>query len=390
MFIDNTLRSNISQNYKNICAVLFSCYFIFKPFYFFESGLPQLSDYFILLLFAMSLFNINVTIRSVSADKISKKLTILLILFLYNIIFVNGIWSMIIEGDLIVSSLWYLFNVLLLFIFLFMYYIFGNAIYSIVYKSLIFTVSLQVLLIFFYIEDSHRGTLFFNNPNQLGYFGLLSLGIILIIARIEKVRLPGLIIGIASSIALILFSLSNAAIISSVIILILFIWPSRDKNRIFKFFSIFTALCLLCSFFIYLFNPGLVEKIEIINKMNNRLIKATEMGSEQIQYRRYNIITENKKYLVFGAGEGNFRERFNSAGEIHSTVGTIVFSYGIIGLLLFLLILFRVLYRKNLYNYYPVIAILLYGFTHNGIRNGLLWITLGVIFTNRPIESKYS
>jgi hypothetical protein len=96
------------------------------------------------------------------------------------------------------------------------------------------------------------------------------------------------------------------------------------------------------------------------------------------QYRGYDRISNHPEYLIFGAGEGGYNrfDTFIDNHEMHSSFGTIVFCYGIPGIVLFTLFVFSLL--KKLPWFYLVYALPLfaYGVTHMGLRFTIFWVAL--------------
>jgi len=372
----------ISKSYKKLTGFFLSGYFILKPFYIFRSGLPQLSDFFLAFLVLINFFNKNIILKSISNNQESRKVTIKLLFFVYYIFLINLIWTYITSTIMILPSFWYLYNFFSFLVVISMFYIWGIELYNLLYKSITISVTIQFILSFFVITTGARTTLFFNNPNQLGYFGLLSLSILVLVIPKIKVNLVSFFIGITFSVALIIMSVSNAAIISGGLLIIFFCLSSINHNKIPKKYGILIILFIVFILLFYIINPTILFNIEIIEKINRRMVAAQALGMEQIKYRRYDMIFNNIEYLFFGAGEGNTRSRFGY-GEIHSTFGVILFSYGIIGLGTFLLIVQNIIRKQKLYDYYPIIFCLLYGLVHNGIRHTYLWMIFGIVLVNK-------
>ncbi|MFT7158405.1 MAG: hypothetical protein ACI8Q1_003437, partial [Parvicella sp.] len=92
----------------------------------------------------------------------------------------------------------------------------------------------------------------------------------------------------------------------------------------------------------------------------------------------YDRISNHPEYLIFGAGEGGYNrfDTFIDNHEMHSSLGTIVFSYGIPGIVLFTLFVFSLL--KKLPWFYLVYSLPLfaYGITHMGLRFTVFWVAL--------------
>lgn len=378
---------NIAKSYKKLTGFLLSTYFILKPFYLFRSGLPQISDLVMVALLLITIFYRNIMLKSVSRNQDFRRVTIKLLVFVYYIFLINIIWTYITGTIMIIPSFWYLYNSLSLLVMVSMFYILKLDFYKVLYKSVTISVFVQFLISSFIASTGIRTTLFFNNPNQLGYFALLSLSILLLVLPKVKVSFISFFIGFISSIALIIISLSNAAIISGALAIIFFSFSSISKNKGAKKYTMLTILLIALIATMYIINPTILSENELIVKMNRRMTSAQNLGTEQFEYRRYNMITDNIQYLIFGAGEGNTRSRFGD-GEIHSTLGIILFSYGIIGLSMFLLILKNIVHKQKLYDYYPILFCLLYGLVHNGVRHTYLWIIFGIILVNKTNLSK--
>jgi hypothetical protein len=84
---------------------------------------------------------------------------------------------------------------------------------------------------------------------------------------------------------------------------------------------------------------------------------------------------------LLGGGEGA-AERWDSSleeAEMHSSWGTILFSYGIPGVILMAAFLWRLVPRLGLASLIPFSAVFLYGITHMGLRFVPMWILFGLI-----------
>jgi hypothetical protein len=110
------------------------------------------------------------------------------------------------------------------------------------------------------------------------------------------------------------------------------------------------------------------------------------------EQRGYDRITANKEYLVFGAGEGatyRFREStIIGAAEIHSSAGTILFSYGVVGSCLFLFFVWRLLKGAPMRAMVMLLPPLLYTFAHQGLRFTTLWVLLPLFVVLKDWEGR--
>ena len=100
-----------------------------------------------------------------------------------------------------------------------------------------------------------------------------------------------------------------------------------------------------------------------------------------ITERGYDRIIEYPEYILWGAGEGE-TQRFTkgtSTNELHSTLGTILFSYGIIGLVIMTFLLKKAIWGAPLGIWLVMISPFAYGLTHNGMRQPLFWGTIMLV-----------
>ena len=363
-------------------------YILLKPFYFWDSGLLQIADFVLIFLILISMIKII----------ISKKITIpypsftvLSLLFLFYVVLVNSIWYIILgnENMFLTNNLFYIYNTLVMLVILFLYYKNVEKFLKTFYCGIVTSIFVQSILFFFVSGDETRTTLFFNNPNQLGYYSLLCLAFLMIIERKINVKTSIFILSVICSFFLIFVSASLGAITGALFIYISYILIAKKKGWI-KYFSWLTVLFSIL--FVYLLitnNPIVYNRFEILNKIIWRFQNSNVYGEGFITERAYDRIINHPEYWLFGAGEGLYT-RFNSLAdhEIHSTLANIFFSYGLIGFILFLTMLVYII-KKNKWIYaYPVFAILIYGLTHNGIRQSMMWIMFSMlIIITGKIES---
>jgi hypothetical protein len=100
------------------------------------------------------------------------------------------------------------------------------------------------------------------------------------------------------------------------------------------------------------------------------------------EQRGYDRIWNNKEHVFFGAAEGSrYRWRESTrirTAEIHSSAGTLLFSYGIPGILMFGLFLYRVIRGVRMRHGLMLLPALLYSVAHQGLRFTMLWVLLAL------------
>jgi hypothetical protein len=103
-------------------------------------------------------------------------------------------------------------------------------------------------------------------------------------------------------------------------------------------------------------------------------------------------MAENPQHWFLGAGEGAYN-RFKEisaigAHELHSSLATLFFCYGIVGILLFLRFLWGTMSGAGIRAWVIVGAGLAYGMTHQGLRFRLLWVLLAMVAALRELETR--
>lgn len=370
---------------KYFFLVIIITYIFLSPFYIFESGLPQPADFVIAFGCIFLFFSEN--FREYFKQDIVKKL----MYFLAITITINLLYFLVYQIQGIDSSkmlryiFYYSFN--FLFFLLFLKTLKENESFS-NYVSLAIIICLAIQTSFAALGinggikgDGARSILFFNNPNQLGYFSLLLLTIFTVIKSKYRLNFYYVFSILLFSSALILFSGSRAALGGLLILAIILLYRlgSTNKFRI----LVFLIVVLIAAPFAYQ-TSFIQSKVSLIETRNQR---NEVKNITEAQVRGYDRFWIHPEYVFFGAGEGK-NDRFNSYHtlEMHSGFGTILFSYGILGFILFSLFLYKVIEKNTYFNILLLTPVLIYNLTHQGFRFSLFWALLACIFVHS--ESK--
>lgn len=215
-----------------------------------------------------------------------------------------------------------------------------------------------------------RAAGFFNNPNQLGYFGVTAMALLLTFhARQKTALLSWVTLGfMAIAFWLTTASLSKAAMVASAISVVMFVTT-------FKRAEIFSLCC-----FALLASPFVADKIRESDQYQSVLMRLQSIGydhDDSLSARGYSRALQYPQYLLLGAGEGNYK-RFGTKYEIHSTFANIVFSYGIVGFVLFGLVLLNMFRLSPMLFMVMFTGVFVYGITHNGIRSSFFWLLVSL------------
>ncbi|WP_043531846.1 O-antigen ligase family protein [Litchfieldella xinjiangensis] len=216
----------------------------------------------------------------------------------------------------------------------------------------------------------------FNNPNQLAYFSLCSLVILLTIHDFKLPARPLLLVAIGAAVVSI-FSASSLAAMSGMALLFVS-WGLANASKVKHALKFLLILPVLVAGLI-VFDIQTDGKVR--DNVMTRLDRAPSKLENMYEERKYERIVEFYHLNILGAGEGS-RERFYpyDGGEIHSSFGNMLFSYGIPGLSLFLAVIFLAVRRAPLYGWVALSGPLLYAVSHNGFRTSIFWIMLVVLW----------
>lgn len=221
------------------------------------------------------------------------------------------------------------------------------------------------------ISESGRSTGSFNNPNQLGYFSVCLLSLIYLFYRQQKISYLIALAGFGISIFLSITSLSKAAMLANFTVVLLAIKPSFSKGSLILWIA---GISISLGIIGYLFSQGSFNEFMFIQRLEN----MAHENDSSIKERGYFAILEgNTLQIIFGLGQ---QEVFLIVGhEVHSTLGSTLNNYGIIGFFLFLSIF--IIWARRLWISYGTVGLIciaappvLYGVTHNGIRFTIFWL----------------
>lgn len=373
-------RSDIVKNTHMFFLFLLSTYLITNPFYLANSGSPQFSDY-MLVLFTIIFF----LFYKLKKDIIFK-LAVILIFIIVN---VNAIWSAV-TGliNMNVNSFYYIFNIAIMLIIINAYRYFKSRLMD----ALLFGSSISLIVQFTIALFTHQGgervTLFFNNPNQLGYYALLQLSFITLFRLIYKLKMSHYIVLSMMSLYLIFLSLSSAAIIAG-----LFLFISSLFYYLFHIYHskktyLIIGCLLLLSPALLLLNQLLpsIQSLDVYENIVTRMESKTLDAESNFSERRYDRVFHHPHYWFLGAGEGAF-DRFRGGLEIHSSVLGFFFYYGIIGLTALLTLWLKLLNRLSYITVCILVAVHFYGLTHQGLRETMFWILLAAIYIVNKYEN---
>lgn len=363
-------------------ALIITVYFTLKPIYLNSSGTLQISD--IILIIFLFFYFIHNRFRFALRRKSQKLIIGFFVLVVYQAV-INMIWSLR-TGDVYMNrrTLYYVFNLIAFSSSV----LIGEKVGSERLKKAMAFGSLYGLIFtcigMLVYSGGSRNTGFFNNPNQLGYYAVLMLTV-LVVCRNQYSRVQRSVVFIISAWAAIV-SLSKAAVIAffaELVVVVLSYQKNRSAKRL--VFVLFLILLLAMSVYLLLYaDVSFVNNNITLRRLRYRILYMTSENDSGLAYGRgYARIFEVFPHILWGTGEGaywRFVAKHNT--EVHSTLISLLTCYGLIGITGYFKIFVRCMGRnKNQIKKSCVFlfGVFMYSLTHNGIRNTLLWMILALL-----------
>lgn len=369
-----------SRFFEIYLAGLWFLYLVASPLYIFHEGLPQPAA--IVLMFGVLPW------AAFSAVNNRSTLPLAYIaggLFAGLTFFINWVnFAFIPDQRFALSSIYYLFNFI---IFVFAVSLFRKN-YDLMIRltcaGIIIALCTQCLWAEFLPDPgARRMTAGFKNPNQLAYWALLCMAILVYMKQNSKFNLIDFF-ALLTGAYIQTLALSKAGIIAaSALLVLIFFMPQMPKvGR----YAGYIAALVTCVYLLFAPQsvPNLSSQIDSFNRVTERLDNVGAESDDSLEGRGYTRISENPIYLLIGAGEGGF-ERFrtwSSPKELHSGLATILFSYGIFGFCLFCAFLGCIFYRQPWYCWGILFCVMLFSLSSQTIRFNHTWIFFAVAYAS--------
>ncbi|MDN3510657.1 MAG: hypothetical protein NG784_05050 [Candidatus Jettenia sp.] len=398
-----------SQKQYTTVGILTILSFAMLPLYLFSSGGFQLVDVMIVLLSLAIFMAINTNEVQVGSYLISP-----FIPFISWSIIINSYYSMysISEGGYFLSTVQLIFGFYILFLFSIVF----NRVLSDPRGVKYLYWSLLAACITPWLLEANRGSirnaLSFNNPNQLAYYSILILSMLLLINSVDaEIRNKGKMRWILT-IAILIFSnifvIMSASRAGFVIVILL---------DIYFFYTLLRRHTKLFLFLVFMIVPLLMiavqSKVILNKKSSNDMAEVNHIQTINKRFNKNDIIEslskrafghiedKNDFSIIFGGGAnkghlGVAKVESMLMLEAHNMIMEIFDSYGIIGVVLFLggSVFFVVRLGSFPYKWFFFSTLLLYNISHNGIRFRCMWVAIALISvaalaSSRRQSSKY-
>nr|WP_321302512.1 hypothetical protein [uncultured Trichococcus sp.] len=376
---------------------LFLLFLLMKPFYWFSSGGLQIADVFFILSFGLYVFFVKKG-EKITIEKNDKWL----VYFVAAIIAINLFYGVFHgEGNFIQASLYYVYNLLV--VLTFRAYAEEQDIF-LVNVARVCKVNLVLQLLFYvtgigryFAASRYMGT--FNDPNQMAFFVYISLMMAFLISRIRGGKLSWVYHVIAM--ALIFFTASAGMLMGMVVF---YGFEALPKVRILAQRQHSVRAILVGTTFLaalVLFSPGIGDYIadlsqsSIVERAEEKLSRMGESaaGPTNIEERGIDRLYLYPEKLLYGAGE-SYHERFDRSyldGEVHSTLLSILFYYGVLPTAALLYWIWKNIGRLSVSNVAVILSLFLESLTLLNQRQSLFWmifVLLNVLYKKQVADKE--
>lgn len=378
---------------------LFLLYLLLKPFYIFESGTLQPSDAILVVCF---FYYICISRKS---KLFQCSIDIILLIFVAFVFVINLIYYLIyFETEFIVSSMYYVFNLMLVLVFrtLVLDRSFLKKLFMVCRINLWVQLGIYVTgLGRFYVDangETGRYLGSFNDPNQFAFFCFCLVLTMFMITQFDSVDAHINILDYMLLVFMVYVSSSTGMFLAICVFFFSYILtmifssagrrnPAKRKQAV----HVLVTVMIVAIAVLLMKNTlgDIVENSMIYQRIMEKLSMSETSGGTTVWQDR-NI---DKVYLyplqnLFGAGQGYYYRfsRAYSSGEIHSTLLSILFCYGVVPLLIVLNWMKRNI-RRTTWLFVPVfLSLLIESFTLLNQRQPFFWMFFVLAYSYKILE----
>jgi hypothetical protein len=371
-------RSNLEAVLRDPTLILWSLYVLLFPVYYLPSGLPQPSAVVIVLLAPLVFARFDGRVFAAARGPVRALGVFLLYVIAETLIWtvLESAYTLSARNGFLIVPIWYLFDFLVFLLTLLLYRRYRERFVKVTLWLVLISVMVQSgFALVITAAHGARGKLLFNNPNQLGFYAVLSAT--LITFGRGRVRLNNKLVaaGLVACAYLGLLSASKGALLAIGLLVAVGI---LSNPRMIILAAAAMLLLLAVS------NPV----SEALDRTTSRFGRTDELG--MLESRGYDRIVNHKEYWFLGAGEGDY-QRFEDTTvigdhELHSSGGTIFFCYGIVGALVFLNFVWQIVRRAPFRRSLLLLPAFVYGLSHQGLRFTLLWVLLATFVNLKDLD----
>lgn len=369
--------------------VLFLLFIMLKPFYLRSSGTLQVSDFVFLLSFVFWFFHNRGRIAFTHGNQyyLAFVLCVLGINIAYSIMYFDSVMKYRASDNLLVNILYYTYNLLVVLQFSdsmpnhsFIKSLYRVSIVNIIIQAVVFLLGYGR----YYYGIRYQGT--FNDPNQLAFFLFMSFLVVFVLSsyfRDRSCKSQTLINSLLFLVVIYLIAQSGSTGVflgvAAFSLSMVYAFLHSERGPLFTALKCFFLLSLLIAVFFVICGFADLSASEnyLMQRVSDKIDKVYGGGiAALLEERGIDKMYNYPQYLFFGSGEGNYARFAPSAYEVHSTIPSILFAYGILPFLL-LFKWFRVNLKKVYYVIIPAyIGLLFESLTLLNQRQPMFWMLI--------------
>jgi hypothetical protein len=344
--------------------VLWAFVILALPFNLYEPGSPQPGDFLLVLVLCVPILVVRFKMPPAIAWPVFA-----LAAFVIYICACNFTWAAITgEYDFFKSSAFYAFNFSVFLGYLVMLGHRGDDWMRWTFYGFAATLVMLVVLSLPFADrtESGRLQLFFFNANQLAYHVLLCATIVAMIA--PRYHTPRLVIYalLLCAFYLELRTYSRAGILGIALL--------GALQLVHRPTLLTVAVLPLLGLALYLDLQNLDADL-----LQNRLeVVGRSTTDDYLRDRGIDRIVNHPQYLLAGSGEGYLLRFHRNRQEIHSSAANLLFSYGIAGVVLFVIFIRKLTISIGGRLTLLIVPVLSYSLFHHGMRARPFWLLLGI------------
>lgn len=363
---------------------LFLLFWLLKPFYIWESGTMQVSDF----VFVLSFFAWVIDKRGLISIE---KPHVYFVFFVLGTFFINAVHSVLNLNEVfMISSIYYLYNTFMI-ISVSEYKDNDTFLQGLLRVSFLNIIIQLVVLVldqgrYFYGSPRYMGT--FNDPNQFAFSMFTSFLLIYVITlyfqSISK-KSKKLLVFIMYILVfyLIVRSSSTGMLlgISSFTFFLFIYYIFNKKTPVYTLFKVLFIVTFVGIISYVLFAGFDLDKIsaqtDLVNRLLGKFDKVDANGLRAlIEERGIDKLYNYPVYNILGAGDGLYGRFVDSAFEVHSTLPGAIFYYGIIPFILLIAWMWNMLKGTNIAITPVYLALLVESLTLANQRQPVFWMLL--------------
>jgi hypothetical protein len=375
---------------QGLVLVLFLSYIIGDIFQVFPSGNPQPSDFIMALVVGAVVTGLAFKIRE------PHRLLVVLALLLFWIWQINIVhYALYNDTYFLWSNAYYLFNVATFLAVSTLFQYFDTMFIRSVRFTLLLALIVELVAVIVISSDVaprepglYRSVGTYDDPNQLANWAILALCSLLVLAPQE--RLGGVeIAGIVATTYIVLSSLSRSGALGLTIVLLVALTALRIR-------ATWLALLTCAAVPAIILSWSNMRGIDAFFEQGTPAQVASRFHEsdrdDNIAGRGYERLWLFPEHLILGAGEGAYwRFRGGTAfeqTEFHSSLGNILFSYGMVGLGLFGCFLWEVFRRAPLQHKAYFLGPMAWGLFNYGVRFSTFWVFLAIVYASSIVRAR--